>query len=69
MNDKFLIQFALCTLGIISFALQHASGYFLRKIDRRLGGDKNAGYLIIIFIMQLLSIAVVMEMMNYAFKK
>jgi hypothetical protein len=69
MNDPFLIRFALCTLVVISFVLQHSSQIIYRKISSTISRDKNATYIFIIITMQLASVAILMEMMRYALNK
>jgi hypothetical protein len=69
MDDNFLIKFALATLGAISFTLQHTSQLIARKITRENAKDKNIGMIFFITVMQLASIAIIIEMMGYAFKK
>lgn len=69
MNDQFLIKFALCTLVAIAFVLQHSSQVIYRKIDGGLSRDKNATYIFIIIVMQLGSMAIIIEMMRYALNK
>ncbi len=69
MSDDFLIKFALITLGAISFTLQHVSQLVYRRISKDISRDKNITMGVSIIVMQLISVAIIIEMMNYALKK
>lgn len=69
MNDHFLVKFALGTLVVISFALQHGSQMAGRKINISGPNDKVAAWVICIMIMQLCSIGIIVEIINYALRK
>lgn len=69
MNDKFLVNFALATLVVISFAFQHGSQALYRKFNVENSNDKRVGIIIIIFLAQLLSAAIIIEIISYALKK
>lgn len=69
MTDQFLIKFALVTFGFLSFALQHSAQLLYRRISKEIPRDKNVTYIFGIIIMQLVSAAIIIEMMNYALKK
>lgn len=69
ITDQFLIKFALSALVVISFALQHASQLVFYKIKNGIPKDKNATYVIIIAVLQLLSIGIIIEIISYALNK
>ena len=69
MTDQFLVNFALVTLVGISFGLQHSSQYLIRNIKRDNKGETNMLLVISIMVMQLLSIGIIVEIVQYALKK
>lgn len=72
MNDKFLISFALGTLVTISFIFQHICQILFNKLIKETiteTGDKRPLYLLAIIIIQMISIGIIVEIINYALNK
>jgi uncharacterized membrane protein len=69
MNDQFLINFALTTLVAISFTLQHGAQITFRRMKKEFPKDKNAMFVLAIAVLQMLSIAIIIEVLRYAYSK
>lgn len=69
MTDEFLIKFALSTLAVMSFSFQHLSQIIYRRITKDQPKDKQVSLWFLIIVMQLASISIVIEMMEYALTK
>jgi hypothetical protein len=69
MTDQFLIKFALSTLVIVAFALQHGSQIAARNLGSKSSRDTNVALSILILTMQLASAGIIVEIISYALKK
>lgn len=71
MTDEFLINFAIGTLITISFTLQHLSQFLFNKIRnwKETEDDKRPLLILFIAIIQLISIGIIVELIQYALTK